>query len=142
PARSGACGRLSASLRTASSFPGGFSERARSRSRRISTPPSPATYLRTSSASDMRHTMTMREGCVDSGGVRIHVVEDGPQDATPVLFVHGFPEFWWSWRHQITACAEAGFRSVAMDLRGFGDSDKPSDVADYAVAHTFNDINA
>jgi len=84
----------------------------------------------------------MRERFVDSAGVRIHVVEDGPEDATPVLFVHGFPEFWWSWRHQMKACADAGYRAVAMDLRGFGDSDKPDAVADYAVANSFNDVSA
>jgi len=41
-----------------------------------------------------------------------------------VLFLHGFPEFWWAWRHQLPAVAEAGFRAVAMDMRGYGGSDK------------------
>jgi len=83
----------------------------------------------------------MRERFVDSDGLRIHVVEDGRQDGMPVLFLHGFPEFWWSWRHQLDACAQAGYRAVAMDLRGFGDSDKPDDVAAYSVANSFNDVN-
>jgi pimeloyl-ACP methyl ester carboxylesterase len=82
----------------------------------------------------------VRERFVDSDGVRIHVVEQG--EGEPVLFVHGFPEFWWSWRHQLDACATAGYRAVAMDLRGFGDSDKPDDVAAYSVANSFNDVNA
>ena len=42
-----------------------------------------------------------------------------------VLLLHGFPEFWWTWRHQLVALAEAGYRAVAVDLRGYGGSDKP-----------------
>jgi epoxide hydrolase 4 len=84
----------------------------------------------------------VRKRFVDSGGVRIHVVETGPEDGTPVLFVHGFPEFWWSWRHQLEACAEAGYRAVAMDLRGFGESDRPDDVAAYALANSLADVTA
>ena len=84
----------------------------------------------------------MRERFVQSGDVRIHVVEQGPEDGRPVLFVHGFPEFWWSWRHQLDACAEAGYRAVAMDLRGFGESDKPDDVGAYAMTSSFGDVTA
>ncbi len=84
----------------------------------------------------------MRERFVDSGGVRIHVVEDGNANAAPVVFAHGFPEFWWSWRHQLEACAAAGFRAVAMDLRGFGESDRPQDVASYALPLALNDVTA
>jgi len=59
--------------------------------------------------------------------VRLHVVEcaDAPTNRPLVLLMHGFGEFWWSWRHQITALTNAGFRAVAVDLRGYGDSDKP-----------------
>ncbi len=84
----------------------------------------------------------MRERFVDSSGVRIHVVEDGPEDGVPVLFLHGFPECWWSWRHQMAACAGAGYRAVAMDLRGFGESDRPDDVAAYALGNSFGDVTA
>ena len=60
---------------------------------------------------------------VAANGARFHVAELG---AGPlVLLVHGFPEFWWAWRHQLVALAEAGYRAVAMDLRGYGASDKP-----------------
>jgi pimeloyl-ACP methyl ester carboxylesterase len=60
---------------------------------------------------------------VSANGVRLHVAEAG---AGPlVLLLHGFPEFWWSWRHQLTGLADAGFRVVAPDLRGYGASDKP-----------------
>jgi pimeloyl-ACP methyl ester carboxylesterase len=60
---------------------------------------------------------------VAANGARFHVAVAG--DGPLVLFLHGFPEFWWAWRHQLVALAEAGFRAAAMDLRGFGASDKP-----------------
>lgn len=60
---------------------------------------------------------------VSANGIRIHVVEAGTGPL--VLLLHGFPEFWWSWRHQLTALAAAGYRAVAPDLRGYGASDKP-----------------
>lgn len=60
---------------------------------------------------------------VAANGARFHVAEQG---AGPlVLFLHGFPQFWWAWRHQLPELADAGFRACAMDLRGFGASDKP-----------------
>jgi pimeloyl-ACP methyl ester carboxylesterase len=59
---------------------------------------------------------------VAANGARFHVAECG---AGPlVLFLHGFPEFWWSWRDQLPALGEAGLRAVAMDMRGYGSSDK------------------
>jgi pimeloyl-ACP methyl ester carboxylesterase len=61
---------------------------------------------------------------VAANGARFHVAESGPEDAPLVLLLHGFPEFWWAWRAQLPALAEAGFRAVAMDLRGYGGSDK------------------
>ena len=60
---------------------------------------------------------------VSANGIRLHVAEVG--EGPLVLLLHGFPEFWWSWRHQLTSLAEAGYRAVAVDLRGYGDSDKP-----------------
>ena len=60
---------------------------------------------------------------VSANGIRLHAVEVGT--GSLVLLLHGFPEFWWSWRHQLIALADAGFRAVAVDLRGYGDSDKP-----------------
>ena len=62
---------------------------------------------------------------VSANGVRFHLAECGPADGPLVLLLHGFPEFWWSWRHQLVALGEAGFRAVAPDLRGYGASDKP-----------------
>lgn len=60
---------------------------------------------------------------VTAGGVRLHVAEAG--DGPLVVLLHGFPEIWWAWRAQIPALAEAGYRVIAPDLRGFGASDKP-----------------
>jgi pimeloyl-ACP methyl ester carboxylesterase len=60
---------------------------------------------------------------VAANAARFHVAVAG--DGPLVLFLHGFPEFWWTWRHQLVALANAGYRAAAMDLRGFGASDKP-----------------
>jgi pimeloyl-ACP methyl ester carboxylesterase len=60
---------------------------------------------------------------VSANGVRLHVAEAG--SGPLVLLLHGFPEFWWSWRHQLVGLADAGYRVVAPDLRGYGASDKP-----------------
>ena len=57
------------------------------------------------------------------GGVRLHYVEAG--EGPLVVLLHGFPEFWYSWRHQIPALAQAGFHVVAPDMRGYDLSDKP-----------------
>jgi len=74
---------------------------------------------------------------VRANGVRFHAVEakrsrsveaaetSGIADRPLVLLLHGFGEFWWSWRHQIVALTDAGYRAVAVDLRGYGDTDKP-----------------
>ncbi len=60
---------------------------------------------------------------VSANGIRMHTAELGTGPL--VLLLHGFPGFWWSWRHQLTGLAEAGFRAVACDLRGYGATDKP-----------------
>jgi pimeloyl-ACP methyl ester carboxylesterase len=60
---------------------------------------------------------------VSANGIRLHVTECG--DGPLVVLLHGFPEFWWAWRHQLVALAAHGHRAVAVDLRGYGDSDKP-----------------
>ena len=59
---------------------------------------------------------------VAANGARFHIAELG--DGPLVLLLHGFPQFWWAWRHQLVALADAGFRAVAMDLRGVGGSDR------------------
>jgi pimeloyl-ACP methyl ester carboxylesterase len=73
------------------------------------------------------------------GGVRLHYAEAG---AGPVvLLLHGFPEFWYGWRFQIPALAAAGFRAVAVDLRGYNLSDKPAGVAAYRLENLTADID-
>ncbi|NLE80232.1 MAG: alpha/beta hydrolase [Rhodococcus sp.] len=64
---------------------------------------------------------------IHANGIRFHTVEAGNAhpDAPLVVLLHGFADFWWSWRHQLGALSEAGLRAVAVDLRGYGDSDKP-----------------
>jgi len=60
---------------------------------------------------------------VHANGIRVHIAETG--EGPLVLLLHGFAEFWWTWRHQLGALGDAGYRVVAVDLRGYGDSDKP-----------------
>jgi len=60
---------------------------------------------------------------VAANGARFHVARAG--QGPLVILLHGFPQFWWAWRHQLPALAEAGYHAVAMDLRGYGASDKP-----------------
>ena len=62
---------------------------------------------------------------VTAGGLRFHVAECGPSNGPLVLLLHGFPEYWWAWRHQLVALGAAGFHAVAPDLRGYGATDKP-----------------
>lgn len=76
------------------------------------------------------------------GGVALEVLVDGPEDGTPVLFMHGWPDDHTLWRHQVSALSAAGYRTIAPDLRGFGASDRPDDVASYALKHTVVDMLA
>ena len=78
-----------------------------------------------------------RSHVVDVGGTRIHCVEAG--EGPLVLLVHGFPESWYSWRHQIPALAAAGYRTVAIDVRGYGRSSKPLAVEDYRMVRLVAD---
>src|SRR3954469_22450137 len=75
---------------------------------------------------------------VTVGSTELHVVEGGKGPA--VVLVHGFPEFWYSWRNQIPALIRAGFRPIAVDLRGFGDSSKPRSIDDYKLPAIVDDI--
>ena len=69
---------------------------------------------------------------VSANGTRFHIAEAG--DGPLVLLLHGFPEFWWTWRHQLVSLPAAGFRAVAADLRGYGGSDKPPRGYDLVTA--------
>jgi len=75
---------------------------------------------------------------VATNDIRLHVAEQG--SGPLVILCHGFPECWYSWRHQLRALAEAGFRAVAPDLRGYGRSDRPREVERYTLLHDLGDI--
>ncbi|RDG35517.1 alpha/beta fold hydrolase [Streptomyces corynorhini] len=78
-----------------------------------------------------------RHRSVPVSGGRIHLVEQGTGPL--VLLVHGFPESWYSWRRQLPALAAAGYRAVAVDVRGYGRSSKPADVAEYRMTRLVED---
>ena len=81
------------------------------------------------------------EGCrsrtVDAAGTRIHLVEAG--EGPLVVLVHGYPESWYSWRHQLPTLAAAGYHVVAIDVRGYGRSSKPLAVEDYRMVRLVAD---
>jgi len=77
---------------------------------------------------------------VRGDGVELAVADEG--DGHPVLLIHGFPDSSHLWRHQVRALVDAGYRAIAPDLRGFGDSDRPSDVRAYGVRHSVADMLA
>jgi len=74
----------------------------------------------------------------DVGGITIHYVEAG--HGPLIVLLHGFPEFWYSWRHQIPALAAAGFHVIAVDLRGYNESSKPREAASYRLPDLAKDI--
>jgi pimeloyl-ACP methyl ester carboxylesterase len=71
-------------------------------------------------------------------GIRLHIAASGAGD--PVVLLHGFPEFWYSWRSQLPALAAAGFRALAPDLRGYGDSHRPKGIEAYSTERLVADI--
>jgi pimeloyl-ACP methyl ester carboxylesterase len=85
-------------------------------------------------------TSRSRHRLVPSPAGRIHLVEEG--SGPLVLLVHGFPESWYSWRHQLPALAAAGYRAAAVDVRGYGRSSRPADVAAYRMMDLVDDAVA
>ena len=75
---------------------------------------------------------------IDSNGIKMHIVEEG--EGPLVVLCHGFPELWYSWRHQITPLAEAGFHVVAPDQRGYGRTDKPVKIEAYNIFQLVGDV--
>ena len=75
---------------------------------------------------------------VETNGITMHVVEAG--SGFPVLLCHGFPELWYSWRHQMRALADAGFHAIAPDQRGYGDTDAPQSIESYSIHHLVGDL--
>ena len=75
---------------------------------------------------------------LQANGIEISYVEKGVGPL--VLFCHGFPESWYSWRHQIPALAAAGFRAVALDMRGYGGTSKPAEIEAYNISNLVGDV--
>ncbi|XP_012569533.1 epoxide hydrolase 1-like [Cicer arietinum] len=76
---------------------------------------------------------------IEANGIKIHIAEKG-KEGPVVLFLHGFPESWYSWRHQIAALGSLGYRAVAPDLRGYGDTEVPSSISNYTIFDLVGDI--
>jgi pimeloyl-ACP methyl ester carboxylesterase len=77
---------------------------------------------------------------VDAGEISMHAAISGPVDGPAVLLCHGFPESWYSWRHQLSALADAGYRVIAPDQRGYGRTDAPPDIHSYTQLHLVGDL--
>ena len=77
---------------------------------------------------------------VASNGIDMHIAEAGPADGPLVLLCHGFPESWYSWRHQLPALADAGYHAVAPDQRGYGRTSAPEDATAYTQFHLVGDV--
>jgi pimeloyl-ACP methyl ester carboxylesterase len=75
---------------------------------------------------------------IETNGIRMHIAEQGTGPL--VILCHGFPESWYSWRHQLAALADAGFRAVAPDMRGYGQTDRPAEIDKYTLLHLVGDI--
>lgn len=80
----------------------------------------------------------MKTHVVQANGIRMHVTEKG--EGPLVLLLHGFPELGYSWRHQLTALANAGYRVAAPDQRGYGKTDQPEAVNQYTLCHLVSDV--
>src|SRR5262249_39564417 len=81
---------------------------------------------------DVRHRVA------ETNGIRMRVAEAG--SGPLVVLLHGFPEGWYSWRHQLSALAQAGFHAVAPDQRGYGETDRPPEVTQYTILHLVGDV--
>src|SRR4029450_8464292 len=75
---------------------------------------------------------------LEANGIRVHIAEQGTGPL--VLLCHGFPESWYSWRHQLSALATAGYRAVAPDMRGYGQTDRPEGIEQYTLLHMAGDM--
>lgn len=80
----------------------------------------------------------IRHRTVQTNGIQMHIAEAG--EGPLVLLCHGWPESWYSWRHQLPALAAAGFHAVAPDMRGYGRTDAPKEIDRYTVFHLVGDM--
>lgn len=81
-----------------------------------------------------------RASTIQTNGVNLHVMQAGDKDGEPILLLHGFPEFWYGWHKQITPLAEAGYRVIVPDQRGYNLSDKPNGIEAYRVEELVKDM--
>jgi len=79
---------------------------------------------------------------VSVNGITMHIAEKGPKEGPVVLLLHGFPDLWYTWRHQISGLSSLGYRAVAPDLRGYGDSDSPESFSEYTCLNVVGDLVA
>lgn len=84
----------------------------------------------------------LRQRMIAVNDVELNVIDEGPSDGPLVILAHGFPELAYSWRHQVPALADAGYRVLAPDQRGYGRSSRPEDVAAYDIEHLSADLVA
>jgi epoxide hydrolase A/B len=82
--------------------------------------------------------MEIRHRFVTTNGIKMHIAEAG--EGPLVVKCHGFPESWYSWRHQLVALAEAGFHAVAPDMRGYGQTDSPEAIEQFTLFHLVGDM--
>jgi pimeloyl-ACP methyl ester carboxylesterase len=75
---------------------------------------------------------------IEANGIHLHLAEQG--EGPLVVLCHGFPESWYSWRHQLAALSAAGYRVVAPDMRGYGQSDRPAAIDQYTLFHLVGDM--
>ena len=88
----------------------------------------------------MTGTVQPKFSYVKTNGVTLHVAEAGPPEGPPLILLHGFPEFWYGWRHQIGPLAQAGFHVIVPDQRGYNLSDKPKGWQAYTLDQVAGDV--
>src|SRR5215510_7745295 len=82
--------------------------------------------------------MSVTHRILETNGIRMHVAEQG--EGPVVVLCHGFPESWYSWRHQLAALAEAGFHAIAPDMRGYGQTESPEAIDQFTLFHLVGDV--
>ncbi|MGH7870505.1 MAG: alpha/beta fold hydrolase, partial [Candidatus Dormibacteraceae bacterium] len=82
--------------------------------------------------------MKIEHRFVEVNGIRLHIAERGKGPL--ILLLHGFPESWYSWRHQLEVLANAGYHAVAPDMLGYGRTDRPAEVASYTQLHLVGEV--
>lgn len=87
----------------------------------------------------MQHT-SIQSRIIVSNDIRMRIMEAGVENRPLIIFAHGWPESWYSWRHQLTALAAAGYHVVAPDMRGYGGTDAPPEVKDYDILQLVADM--